>query len=59
MNLKFRSRRFLLAVFFSITTTVLTFKGMLEGGSYVAAITIILGLYGGMDTAQQVMNKDK
>lgn len=59
MNLKFRSRRFLLAVFFSITTTVLTFKGMLEGGSYVAAITIILGLYGGMDTAQQVINKDK
>jgi len=55
MSDKFKSRRWLLASFFALTSTIAFFIGILEPGLYVSVITIILGLYAGLDTTQQVL----
>jgi len=44
---EFGERRFWLACFFSVTTTIgFFFTDKFTGGEYIAAITAILGLYG-------------
>lgn len=43
---EFTKRRFILAVFFSGTSSLALFTGHMSGGEYVAAMTAILGLYG-------------
>lgn len=45
MDSKFRSRKFLLAVFFSMSIVVMTFTGTISGGTFLAAMGTILGLY--------------
>jgi hypothetical protein len=42
---EFRRRRFWLACFFSMTTTIGFFMAKLSGGEYISAMTLILGLY--------------
>ena len=43
---EFTKRRFILAVFFSLSSTLALFTRFMGGGEYVAAMTAILGLYG-------------
>lgn len=45
MDIKYASRKFMLACFFSASTTVGLYFGYLDGGTYIAAIGMILGLY--------------
>lgn len=47
------SRKFLLTVFFACTGAVALFTGQMDGGTYVALATLILGVYG----ASNVMDK--
>ena len=49
----YRSRKFLLAVTALAVSAVALFKGDLDGGTWVAALTLILGLY----SAANVMEK--
>ena len=53
MDEKFRSRKFGLAVTFSLVSIAALFSGHLSGGEFIAATTVILGLYG----AANVMDK--
>ena len=46
MDDKYRSRKFGLAAFASGCSAVALFMGIISGGEWVAAQTIILGLYG-------------
>lgn len=50
---KYRSRKFFLACFSLITSAVGLFWGILDGGTWVAALSLVLGLYG----AANVMEK--
>lgn len=43
---RFTSRKFALAVFFALVSTVAVFTGFLNGTQYISAVTLILGLYG-------------
>lgn len=45
MDQKFRSRKFLLAMFFSVSIVIMTFTGSISGGTFLAAMGVILGLY--------------
>jgi hypothetical protein len=53
MDEKYRSRKFGLAVTFSLVSIIALFSGDLSGGEFVASITVILGLYG----AANIMDK--
>jgi len=46
MDDRYRSRKFGLAVFFTLTSTTALFTDYLEGGEYLAAMGLVLGLYG-------------
>jgi hypothetical protein len=43
---KYLSRRFGLAVLFSTVGSVALFTGDMDGGTYVALVTVIMGVYG-------------
>lgn len=45
MDMLMRNRKYKLAVFFAISTVLLTAFGKLDGLQYVASVTFILGLY--------------
>ena len=55
---KYRSRKFALAVFFSIADTVAVFKGIDVGlfGAFIGAQATILGLYGAANVIQAKNN---
>ena len=53
MDDRYRSRKFTLAVSSLCMTGVGLYMGFIGGGEFVAAITVILGLYG----AANVMDK--
>ena len=55
MNSKYVSRKFQLAVFFACSTTVALYFELMDDGTYVAAISAIMGFYG----AANVMSKGK
>ena len=48
-----RQRKYTLAWFFSITTTLALFFGVLDGGAYVASLGLILGLYNAANVVQK------
>ena len=56
---KFKSRRFGLAVFFALTTTIMTWNGIMDASLYVTVITVIMGIYSGFDTYEKVKNKEE
>ena len=47
MSDKYRSRKFILAVFFSLASTVGLYFGHITDSNYVMIIGLVLGLYGG------------
>lgn len=47
------STKFWLAVFCLVVSAIGLFTGKLDGGTWVAAISLILGLYGAADVAQK------
>jgi len=46
MDNKFRSRKFMVAIFFTLSGTVGLFMDKLGGGEYIALATTVLTLYG-------------
>ena len=44
---KYKSRKFGLAVFFALTSTMALFTNYLGGGEYIGLVGLILGLYSG------------
>lgn len=54
--MKYRSRKFILAGFFTLTGTVALFLGGLSGGEWIALATVVLGLYGAADVTDQKLN---
>lgn len=46
-------RKFLLACVAMLASVIGLFSGALDGGMWVAAITVILGLYGAANVAQR------
>lgn len=48
-----QSRKWLLACFFALTSSVALFTGHLEGGEWVMCSSFILGLYGSINVAQK------
>lgn len=55
MNDKYTSRKFLIAVFFSLASTVGLYFGHITDSNYVVIVGLVLGLYGGSN----VMAKGK
>ena len=55
MENKYGSRKFFIAFFFSVTSTVALFADKMDDGVYMAIATAILGLY----SAANVMAKGK
>ena len=53
MDDKFRSRKFALAVFFSVSGVMALFLGKISGGEFIGLAGVVLGLYG----AANVMEK--
>lgn len=49
----FRNRKYTLAWFFSVSTTLALFFRIMDGGTYVAALALILGLYNAANVAQK------
>lgn len=47
------STKFWLAVFFSLVSAAGFLTAKMDGGTWVAAMTVILGLYGAADVAQK------
>ena len=50
-------RKFALAMLFSISTIVGLFTGFLLGGEFIAAMGLILGLYGAANVGQRFVEK--
>ena len=55
MNDRYTSRKFILAVFFSLASTVGLYFGHITDSNYVIIVGLVLGLYGGSN----VMAKSK
>lgn len=53
MNEKFRSRKFALATASLLIASTALFMGHISGGEWVAAVTLILGLYGTANVADK------
>ena len=49
----YTSRKFLLTVLFAVAGTVALFLGTMDGGTYVALATLILGVYGYANVAEK------
>lgn len=54
--MKYRSRKFLLAAFFTGTGMIALFTGHLTGGEWISLAGLIVGLYGASDVADQKLN---
>lgn len=50
---KYRSRKFLLAVFFAVTGTLALFVGKIDGAVWVSMVGLVLGLYGAANVAYE------
>jgi len=48
------SRKFILAVSAMVASIVALFLGTIDGGTWVAALSLILGLYGGSNVIQKI-----
>lgn len=57
MDNRYSSRKFMLSCFFAASTTVGLYFGHLDGGTYVAAIGMILGLYGSANVMSKKVEK--
>ena len=55
---KYKSRKFLFALLFSVTSILGLFMDKIGGGEFIAAITVILGLYGAADVAEKKVLND-
>jgi hypothetical protein len=53
---KFASRKFLQAVFVQVTGAIALFKGIIDGGTYVALSTLALSIYGVAEVADKRLN---
>lgn len=51
---KYASRRFCLAVFFAITSTVALFTEFMTGALYSSIVATVLGIYGSAATYEKV-----
>ena len=58
--MKFLSRKFLLALLFTITgCAVFAFTGKLTGGEFITLVGIIMGVFTGGDAALNYIHRDK
>lgn len=58
--MKFLSRKFLLAFFFTITgCAVFAFSGKLSGSEFIALVTAIMGAFTAGDVALNYIHRDK
>ena len=57
MNLNWQSTKFLHAILVQIIASVALFSGHLDGGTWVAASTLALGIYAVADVAQKRMQE--
>ena len=53
----YRSRKFMLACFAMIISAIGLFSGQLDGGTWVAACSLVLGLYGAANVAETQVSK--
>jgi len=51
--MNYRSTKFFLACFCIAVSAIGLFNGSLDGGTWVAAMSLVLGLYGAADVAQK------
>ena len=51
--MNYKSTKFCLAVFCILISAMGLFRGDLDGGTWVAAMSLVLGLYGAADVAQK------
>ena len=51
MDDRYRSRKFMLAAAFTISSIVAVFTAVISGGEYLGAMGLILGLYGASNVA--------
>ena len=51
--MNYRSTKFFLACFCIVISAIGLFNGSLDGGTWVAAMSLVLGLYGAADVAQK------
>lgn len=57
MTERYTSRKFGLAVAFTVATIAGLFLDKLDGGTFVASASLILGLYAAADVAQDQLSK--
>lgn len=53
---RYASRKFLQAAFVQITGAIALFKGIIDGGTYVALSTLALSVYGASSVADKKLN---
>jgi hypothetical protein len=53
---KFASRKFMQAAFVQITGATALFKGIIDGGTYVALSALALSIYGASEVADKRLN---
>lgn len=56
---RYRSRKFWIAATASLVSHIALFAGQLDGGTWVAAQTLILAMYNGANVGEQYVNADK
>ena len=54
---RFRSRKFQLAAFFAGIGSAALFSGFVTGAEWLTLCGLVLGLYGGANVAQAMVNK--
>lgn len=57
MDDKFRSRKFALAMIAMVVSSLAVLAGKMDGGSYVGALAVILGLYGAANVGEKAVAK--
>lgn len=57
MDNKFASRKFAIAAAFAIATIAGLFADKLDGSTFVAAASLVLGLYAAADVAQDQLTR--
>ena len=51
---RYSSRKFLLAMIFAVASVIAVFLGTIDGGTFAAIATIVLGLYASADVYQDI-----
>lgn len=59
MDTTYRSRKFILATIFTITTVIALFIGKISGGEFIGAMATILGLYGASNIGDEYVSNAK